>query len=464
MSDESADVRLTAFGVDAETGEVGSIGLDEVRRIVAGWDLDADRSKGHRFGMNPEKLSSSGWGIVVPRDRRDELLSLLDPLLAHRRKQVRRKHRFRVLEYLPGKEKDKFLEDNGADIDIVDPDRLPYYLLIVGTPREIPWDFQYQLDVQYAVGRIGFDDPNDYRRYAAAVVAAEVAPARARRTLLFGPRHPGDRATTLASEHLIDGLAKLLEKSQRRRRRWRWGVQVETAEAATRRRLIDHLGSADGPALLMTVGHGLLLRRDHPERRARQGALVCQDWPGGDGVVPEPEHVVAAADLGSAARPAGLIAFCFACHSAGTPAYDDYADRRDGADPAGPIARRPIAEHDFTASLPQRLLAQGALAVVGHVERAWIQSFMGPKESRIVSYESVLSMLMDGQRVGHAMDPLNLRGTEMAFDLVRVWRQVREGEKVDLKKLIDLWTLHNDARGWVVLGDPAVRVAVEKAG
>ena len=42
----------------------------------------------------------------------------------------------------------------------------------------------------------------------------------------------------------------------------------------------------------------------------------------------------------------------------------------------------------------------------------------------------------------------------MAFDLVRVWRQVREKVKVDPKNLIDLWTLHNDARGWVVLGDP----------
>ena len=271
MTDERYDARLTAFGVNAETGEVDSIGLDEVRRIMAGWELDTGFNRGYIAGMNPKKLSSSGWGIVVHRDRRDAILGLLDPLLALRRKQVRRKNRFRILEYLPGDTKHCFLERHEADIDVVDPDRLPYYLLIAGTPKEIPWDFQYQLDMQYAVGRIGFDDPEAYGRYAAAVVAAEKAPGRSRRTLLFGPRHDGDNATTLASEHLVGGLARQLGQRQRRRRRWRWEVQVETGEAATRRRLIGHFGAADGPALLMTVGHGLLLRRDHPERCGSPG-------------------------------------------------------------------------------------------------------------------------------------------------------------------------------------------------
>jgi hypothetical protein len=73
--------------------------------------------------------------------------------------------------------------------------------------------------------------------------------------------------------------------------------------------------------------------------------------------------------LGDSPALRGMLAFFFACYGAGTPRQDDFAHLATGA----PVE---IAPHGFLARLPQQLLKRGALAVVGHVERAWGCSFV----------------------------------------------------------------------------------------
>jgi Peptidase family C25 len=153
----------------------------------------------------------------------------------------------------------------------------------------------------------------------------------------------------------------------------------------------------------------------------------------------------------------GLMTFHFACYGAGTPHLDDFAQQafKD---------RTAIAPEAFLAALPTALLGHpkgGALAVVGHVERAWSYSFEweGAKAQTTV-FESALRCLLDGHPVGSAMEYLNARYAELSTMLADQLEEIEFGAFADPFDLAGLWTANADARGYAILGDPAVRLPV----
>lgn len=425
--------------------------LEELRR----WhELGREAHLDTRFGIDPRRLQETGWGVVFAADTPPEVREALAPLLELRRAQAgeREERYYRELVYREGESKLRFLARHGTSPGPADPERLPYYLLLVGGPEAIPFRFQYHLDVQYAVGRISFDTAEEYARYAESVVAAEEGRVvRPRRWAFFGVTNGGDDATTRSRNLMVLPLADHLEGVA-----GGWSVD-RVVDITTKARLAELLGGERTPAFLFTASHGMGFQEDDPRLLSHQGAFLCQDWPGPgrwEGKIPTDQYF-SADDVGDDADVSGLITFHFACFGAGTPSLDGFSRHRDGKE-------RRRAPRDFLSRLPQRLLGHprgGALACVGHVDRAWTYAFDWPRAGvQVQVFENAFERLLAGYPVGAAMEYFGQRYAELASDLNDRLEDVEYGAKPDLLSLAGLWTTHNDARSYIVLGDPAVRL------
>lgn len=476
MTIEDTSPELLYFnGVNGATGEYGlpPMSGSEMSRFLQGTAPTDNLSElrwrhqqrqvrhfGVREGVDPKKLDQSGWGVVFANGANPAVRDALTPLLRLREEQAG--DRFKICEdaegYRRGDNKNKFLGRFKVGPGPVDPQKLPYYLLLVGSPEAIPYRLQSQLDVQYAVGRIHFETVQEYANYATSVVTAETKPlALPRKVSLFGVQNPLDRATQLSTRHLVKPLSKALVANCED-----WRFETLLKDEATKAKLGRLLGGDDTPALLFTASHGMEFPNGDRRQLPHQGALLCQDWPGPAAwrkAIPQ-DFYFAGDDLADSAKLLGLIGFFFACYGAGTPELDEFSkvafkDRREA-----------IAPHPFQAALPSKMLSHprgGALAVVGHVERAWGCSFSWPGAgAQTAVFESTLERLLGGYPVGAAMEYFDARYAELSTVLADELEEVDAGAEVDPYELSGMWTANNDARGYSIIGDPAVRLHVAR--
>lgn len=434
---------LGVMGVDGTTGRVlESLPLDWIRQRVHSLLL---RPRPPRYGIESSDLSSAGWALVSTKEQGPRVRGALEPLLTLRRQQAG--DRYRELTYLPGESSTAFRTRLKSGLGRVDPRQVPWYLLLVGSPEILPYGFELDLAVPHAVGRLSIENEDgfeDLAAYARRVVESETkARPRQIRSAAFAPMHPDDSGTLACVEHLARPLAQLATDLS--------GNLVDTAfgAAATRARLLEIM---DGkPDLLLAAGHGVTFPADTKSQRMRQGGLVCADWPGPvqwpKGI--PPEHTVVAEDLPDCTLE-GAIALLFGCHTAGTP-------ERDFFESSQPAEATHLTARPFVSALAQRLLGRrgGALAVVGHVGRAFEAAFLWQGVSQIGCFEDTFRALLEGRRLGEAMDGFGQRFAELA---VR-WMRCQVGEVMNDREMLDLWVAFHDASSWVLLGDPAVRLS-----
>ena len=424
---------------------------------------EAPRSFAVPFGIDLTNLADVGWAVVFAEDTPPDVRAALAPLVEHRRKQAG--DLLKVLDCKKGEQVREWYRRHHIAAGTFEATAVPYYLLLVGPPTAIPFEFQYLVGVEYAVGRLAFDKAEDYGRYASSIVAYETAASvrNSKEIVYWGTRHLGDPATNLSASLLLEPLANGVPGTQGSLKepihaKVGYKRKLYSGDEAVRDALLGTLRADKPPAVLFTASHGMAVKSGKPNQITDNGGLLCQDWPGFGSV--KREHFLAAADVPDDAAVSGLVAFFFACFGGGTPDADQFLMDLSPAGQAPPLAPQP-----FVAALPRRLLAHprgSALAVVGHVDRAWSFSIQPAKmtDAQVGPFRNGLGFILDGSPVGHAIaQQFGQRYSALSTALLSAVSPTAPAlMRPTDRDLVTYWLERNDAQNYVMLGDPAVRI------
>ena len=441
----------------------------------------------------PDVLSEQRWALVAPKGSAgDRLLSIIAPL--RKKREEEQEEEALVYRVDPGMDSvaaAAFIQKEYRDAVGRREAARPRYLLLLGGPELISWDFQQMLAGEAFVGRLAFRDDRGYEAYVEKALRwADVVEAPRARALYHAVLD-GTRAMCEGDRYLMQPS---LEIARQGKAAGTFDAEeiVEVPTDATGTSL--DLSSAAGVLLreaartragvLFTMSHGAGIPkagwRSLEEQYAHQGAMVLGR--AGD--------LLTANDISRGPFLPGGVWFMFACYGAGTPsrsAYLPWLTRLRELGVVGDAADQALAalprggEPPFVAALPQAALAnpEGPLGVVGHVDLAWTWSFLDydidggglvPK-SRAERFEGILRAFVHGHRFGVAHHELARFFRSVSAELTvsydeRAYRAALSPDFVEDQasrvRRANLWMQRQDLSAYVLLGDPAARLPIAR--
>jgi hypothetical protein len=418
---------------------------------------------------DPNDLTQAGWGVLFASDADPAIQAHLQPLIDLRKGQVQDPSLFKIFSgstgVLPGQTAASWAQQRGVSLTApVNPYQggVPFYLLIVGSPDRISFEFQALLKMQWAVGRLYFDNVEDYGLYAQKVVEYEsktFTPVQSKNSALWVTRNYGDAATAILCGLISqDFLAPNNMLGARRQ----FNLSPFMADKATKPQLIEILrGNVSGgpPAVIFTGSHGCEYSAANPDTQRRlQGAFATQEWV--PGTPASPDNQFCADDIPPDAKLQGTMGFLFACFSGGCPVQSTYYVLQN----CTPVNITPVP---MIASLPQALLSRGMLAMIAHVDMAFPYAFQDTNGTpQTGAVRTPLELLMGGKRAGLAADALSIMWSARAAQLAMAQSQSPAGPGAAANfyspnpALGQMTIARDDARNYIVLGDPATQLRI----
>ena len=325
---------------------------------------------------------------------------------------------------------------------------MPKYLLIVGSPAEIPWRLQYVLNPTYFVGRLDLDD-DQLDSYVSALLDDWRDSSASRRSVVVWAVDRGSDDITWTMRY---GLAEPLYKKFAADNDITTVVRLPS-EDATHDNLVTAL--VDGrPGFVLTTSHGATpFRLGVDKLKNALGRPVDQSgtWLTDDKV--------------GEWQPDGAIWYAHACCSAGSDNFSLY----DGiaapdSDVASVLTGVTIAGA-LTAPLPRYLLGcqRPLRAFVGHVEPTFNWTLRDPDTEQPLT-ATLRTALYTGlfQRVGEPIGMAMARHYQPIGSLWANWdsrrREADGGSASAVRLALAARLAALDRQSVVILGDPTVTI------
>jgi hypothetical protein len=398
-----------------------------------------------------------GWGLVLPND---PSLSPADaaaakdapePIRALIAGRGENGSPAPVFRYIPGANRVGFLHRNGSDIPVsmapagTGPGAIPRYLLIYGTPEQIPWQLQYNLNAVCASGRLTLKN-KALENYVGALMSDWTgSSANKNSALVWAVDHGSADITNLMRRSIAERVASKIagDTDLQGKSRYVDGSQTP-ATAAT---LVSEL-AARKPALVVTTSHGQTGPLDNPDLMTQNLGLLVDS----DHALLKPEALLAQWE------PGGAIWYAHACCSAGSDAKTLFEGLVDKDSPVDQVLKGVAKIGARTAPLPEALLGanQPLRAFVGHVEPTfdWTlqQRFTGQFQTAAIE-EALYDKLYQPQPVGLAFRDFYNRLAGLYAEYDTHLRAFNGGAKREAQMLYNL-LLARDVQTMVMLGDP----------
>lgn len=406
-----------------------------------------------------------GWGLVLPdtealtpadKARAVDAPGPIQELLAERgnapvlRYVKASPNRFgTLLRYL--RDGQVFQPDIAGSEFGVAADRIPHYLLICGSPDEIPWDLQYALNARFAVGRLDLDESGLASYVAALRNDWNGSSSKQASAMVWATDHGGSDMSRTMRLYVAKPLWELISAD---RDVGPNSVLIDKDNGgATSGALLETLPTRK-PGLVATTSHGVTFPLEDTQAMAANLGLLVDD----DGAFASPEKILAAWE------PDGAIWYAHACCSAGSRSGTIYDDLVVADSPIGRVLRGVAELGSLTAPLPKALLGakKPLRAFVGHVEPTFDWTIRQP-ETRQALTGGIKAALWDSLfrkescPVGRAFhsfyEPIGI----LAAQQVSLKEQYARTAKVS-SQLLAAQLSARDRMSTVILGDPTVRL------
>jgi hypothetical protein len=457
VSDLPGAVQINAYAGD--TGNTSPLESGFRRRLLA-TRLDVPDLTAAPRPIDPRDWTDLrvGWGVVLAdRDDlapADKARALDAPLALQQLIGARRGVTLRYrADRLPGSLRRHYDDGHFHDIMVgtqwgAGVAAIPRYLLIYGSPSEIPWQLQFELQFSCFVGRIDLAGAA-LERYVEALQGGWAGSVvNKSQTLAWAVDQPGD-ITGLMRDAIAEPLNRKFVEDGDYSACFIDGRRAAATGVALGQALASHR-----PALVVTTSHGMTgPLGDVPKMAADLGLLVDSGF-----------ELVRPQALLDGWQPDGAIWYAHACCSAGSLSKTAF----DGLVPAGSdvdrILRGIAGCGDTIAPFPQALLSASRplKAFVGHVEPTFDWSLRQLRTTQYLTMpllDTLYQGLFTGEPIGMALDRCRRVASgflhaSYASDLPALGGgEARAGDILALKLVAKDW------RAFVLLGDPTCRIA-----